>query len=61
MRCGDAKPRRAARLMAYAGQDPLERDGLSPRAFRAKRSTPPRAKAQLSLGVPDRAPQAFTT
>ena len=49
MRRGDAKPRRAARSTTIADRTPGAR-GLRPRAFRAKRSTQTRAKAQLSLG-----------
>jgi hypothetical protein len=54
MRRGDAKPRRAARLTTTANQPLPGARGLSPRAFRAKRRTPPRAKAKLSLGYKEK-------
>ena len=54
MRCGDAKPRRAARLTTSANHEPFGARGLSPRAFGAKRRTRTRAKAKLSLGYKEK-------
>ena len=50
MRRGDAKHRRVARLTTTAEPPTPGARGPCPRAFRAKRSTQARAKAQLSLG-----------
>ena len=57
MRRGDAKPRRAARLMTHAGHDPLERAGRA-RARLARSAVPEgpsesEAFARLGTGEPE--------
>jgi hypothetical protein len=51
MRRGVAKPRRAARLMTIANDEPFGARGLSPRAFSAKRRTHPERKRSFRSDV----------
>ena len=57
MRGGDAKPRRAARLTTNREPRTPRARGLGPRAFSAKRRTPPPSEsaafARLRSAVPD--------